>query len=429
MRIKKISFKNFRLFENLEIEFPEENFIVLIGSNGSGKTTILDGIAKCLEHFVGILTTVGENGHNIYSSLSEEDIRLGNQTTTIDVDLESFENVFSFQSSKNRNLAGTAYKIHDEKLLKEKRKKIESGEIKTYPVLGYLDINRSANIKKINRPNILSPLLSEVYDTITLDMSNFSFVNDWYVAASTEESFIRSNERKLDFELDSLKHIRQAFLKFTNHLDTHFEKVNVQIREGLPYQPESKSTFFFGINKGDTVLNFNQLSSGEKSIINIVFSIAQKLIKADRSSENPLDGKGLILIDEIDLHLHPSWQVKIVKALKTTFPNVQFIVTTHSPLVLSSVKRGEIIALSNGGVSPYDKIPNKEGATANEILEKVYFAPIQNEDVIPYRKNLDQLILEENYEEAEKLIAKMKDKFSISDWITDYEHIVAFSKV
>ncbi|MBK8512964.1 MAG: AAA family ATPase [Saprospiraceae bacterium] len=273
MRIKKISFKNFRLFENLEIEFPEENFIVLIGSNGSGKTTILDGIAKCLEHFVGILTTVGENGHNIYSSLSEEDIRLGNQTTTIDVDLESFENVFSFQSSKNRNLAGTAYKIQDEKLLKEKRKKIESGEIKTYPVLGYLDINRSANIKKINRPNILSPLLSEVYDTITLDMSNFSFVNDWYVAASTEESFIRSNERKLDFELDSLKHIRQAFLKFTNHLDTHFEKVNVQIREGLPYQPESKSTFFFGINKGDTVLNFNQLSSGEKSIINIVFPL------------------------------------------------------------------------------------------------------------------------------------------------------------
>ncbi|MBK7436993.1 MAG: hypothetical protein IPI77_09305 [Saprospiraceae bacterium] len=111
--------------------------------------------------------------------------------------------------------------------------------------MGYLDINRSANIKKINRPNILSPLLSEVYDTITLDMSNFSFVNDWYVAASTEESFIRSNERKLDFELDSLKHIRQAFLKFTNHLDTHFEKVNVQIREGLPYQPESKSTFFW----------------------------------------------------------------------------------------------------------------------------------------------------------------------------------------
>ncbi|MBK9931548.1 MAG: AAA family ATPase [Saprospiraceae bacterium] len=429
MRIKKISFKNFRLFENLEIEFPEENFIVLIGSNGSGKTTILDGIAKCLEHFVGILTTVGENGHNIYSSLSEEDIRLGNQTTTIDVDLESFENVFSFQSSKNRNLAGTAYKIQDEKLLKEKRKKIESGEIKTYPVLGYLDINRSANIKKIIRPNILSPLLSEVYDTITLDMSNFSFVNDWYVAASTEESFIRSNERKLDFELDSLKHIRQAFLKFTNHLDTHFEKVNVQIREGLPYQPESKSTFFFGINKGDTVLNFNQLSSGEKSIINIVFSIAQKLIKANRSSENPLDGKGLILIDEIDLHLHPSWQVKIVKALKTTFPNVQFIVTTHSPLVLSGVRKEEIISLTAEGVIPNDEIPDIYGASAEEIYDKLLFSDAQIAEYKEDKRKIDDAIILGKYDDAERLITDLKLKIKSSPkWLLDYKRRVAFAK-
>ncbi|MBK7436994.1 MAG: AAA family ATPase [Saprospiraceae bacterium] len=104
----------------------------------------------------------------------------------------------------------------------------------------------------------------------------------------------------------------------------------------------------------------------------MLFFHCSKINQSKSSSENPLDGKA-ILIDEIDLHLHPSWQVKIVKALKTTFPNVQFIVTTHSPLVLSSVKRGEIIALSNGGVSPYDKIPNKEGGCKRNIRKSLLY--------------------------------------------------------
>lgn len=428
MRLKKISFKNFRLFENFELEFPDENFIVLIGRNGSGKSTILDGIAKCLEHFVVVLTSTNENGHNIRNSLSEQDIRLGNQTTTIDASLEAFEKVFSFQSSKNKNLAGTAYEIHDKKILLEKRKRIESGEIKAYPVLGYLDINRTDSMRQIEKPN-LSLLLSEVYDTLALNISNFSFVNDWYVAASTEESFIRSNERKLDFELESLKHIRQSFLKFSTHLDTQFEKVNIQIREEIPYLRESMPSFFFGINKGETVLNFNQLSSGEKSIINIVFSIAQKLIKANRSSKNPLDGKGLILIDEIDLHLHPSWQAQIVKALKATFPNVQFIVTTHSPLILSGVRKKEIIMLnSDGKLTPEDKFPNLFGATANEIYKKIMFSVERNPEVGSIIKELDDLILREKFEEAEKLLSQAKKQYSTEDW-KDYEQILAFSKV
>lgn len=431
MRLKKISFKDFRLFENFELVFPDENFIVLIGNNGSGKTTILDGIAKCLEHFVGVMTSAEEKGHKIFNTISEQDLTIGleKQTSTVTSQINVFDKEINFLSSWNKNVAGTTYEISDVNFLKDKKKQIELGTLRTYPILGYLDINRTNPLTSNDRKkNNLPLILDEVYNTVTMDVNNFSFVNDWYVAVSTEETFLKDQKKDPDFELESLKHIRKAFNDFLKELNTPFKGVTVQIQEGSPYKMDSITKFFFGVIKNEQILSYNQLSSGEKSIINIVFSIARKLVLGNRTSSEPLNGKGVILIDEIDLHLHPSWQVKIVKALRTTFPNVQFIMTTHSPLVLSGVRRNEIISLSNDGASIGDKIPNMYGATANEQLEKVLISPIQNEEVIPFRKELDRLILEDKYDEAEKLINFLKGKFAASDWLTEYEHIISFSK-
>ena len=100
MKLKKIKFSNFRLFENLEIEFPDENFIVLIGGNGVGKTTILEGIARCIEHFVGIMTSALPKGHNIDTFLSDLDIKIGKITT-----LEKKYNAYrASRNLKNRNI-------------------------------------------------------------------------------------------------------------------------------------------------------------------------------------------------------------------------------------------------------------------------------------------------------------------------------------
>lgn len=433
MKLKKIKFSNFRLFENLEIEFPDENFIVLIGGNGVGKTTILEGIARCIEHFVGIMTSALPKGHNIDTFLSDLDIKIGKITTSVNSNIDVFDTEFSFQSSKNINLTGSAYEISNEKILQDKRNKIESGEINQYPILGYFSISRSYPMEKISKRNISSPILSEVYDSMMLNISNFSFVNDWFVAASTEESFMRSNEKNYDLELPSLKYVRQAYTKFFSRLDTSFQRVNIQIREGVPYQTDSKSTFFFGLQKNNTLLNFNQLSAGEKSIINIVFAIAQKLIKANSNSENPLNGKGLILIDELDMHLHPAWQVQIVEALKTTFPNIQFIVTTHSPLILSDIRREEIIALTfeNGVpiIIPTEILENVYSGTSDEILQKLNFSPIQSLKYINERYELKNLIRQGKYEEASEKLEQLKENNpGRPEWLLEFERRIAFAK-
>lgn len=89
--------------------------------------------------------------------------------------------------------------------------------------------------------------------------------------------------------------------------------------------------------KHNTELSIAQLSEGEKCILAMTGDLARKLAIANPSRENPLEGEGIVLIDEVDLHLHPSWQGRIMPLLFRTFPNVQFIVTTHSPKVLSEI--------------------------------------------------------------------------------------------
>ena len=83
------------------------------------------------------------------------------------------------------------------------------------------------------------------------------------------------------------------------------------------------------ITKDGLDIDVNQLSAGEKSVILLIADLAMRLTIANPSLENPLEGEGIVLIDEIDLHLHPQWQRNILPALLATFSKCQFIVTTH----------------------------------------------------------------------------------------------------
>ncbi len=85
------------------------------------------------------------------------------------------------------------------------------------------------------------------------------------------------------------------------------------------------------------------------------------------------DGEGIVLIDELELHLHPNWQLKIVKALKATFPKVQFIATTHSPLVLSGMRREDILVINQGEIIPSEELPDIYSSSSDQILEEIMF--------------------------------------------------------
>lgn len=126
------------------------------------------------------------------------------------------------------------------------------------------------------------------------------------------------------------------------------------------------------IDKGNISLNVSQMSDGEKCTMALLGDLARRLTLANPTLENPLLGKGIVLIDEIELHMHPSWQRKILSTLKNTFPNVQFIVTTHSPIILSEVNEDYSLFFMEQGSDSIEvtKLPQLDGYDANAVLEQ-----------------------------------------------------------
>ncbi len=124
------------------------------------------------------------------------------------------------------------------------------------------------------------------------------------------------------------------------------------------------------INKGNETFNLNQLSDGEKNLITLVGDIARRLAIANPYAKSPLKGEGIIIIDEIDLHLHPSWQRIIVPQLLNVFPNCQFFISTHSPQVLNHIKPENIFLLNNkNNELSYSKAVESYGKNTDRILE------------------------------------------------------------
>ena len=175
-------------------------------------------------------------------------------------------------------------------------------------------------------------------------------------------------------------------------------------------QPEAQFIF----EKENKKLYFDMLSNGEKAIFYFVADIARRLAIANPNNLNAdKEGKGIVLIDEIDLHLHPSWQRKIIPALTKTFPNIQFFITTHSPQVLSNVRHENIFVIEDFKVKK--DIAHTLGRDSNSILFDIFDEekrPIKHKDII---NSIYELIDNDKIVEAKKELEEIKKDLGEDD--------------
>lgn len=156
-----------------------------------------------------------------------------------------------------------------------------------------------------------------------------------------------------------------------------------------------------------------ELSSGYKSVLSIVFSIIQWIELVNKDEKRLIENaEGTVLIDEIDAHLHPSWQAIIMPALKKIFPSLQFIVTTHSPLVMSTIRNDsensiQKIVHNEGEGYRCEKISTYGNDASNIISGILGSVPrdIQSDNEL---SELFGLIDDDAYNEAEKKLAELK---------------------
>lgn len=330
MRISNISLRNVRLFgeQTQTITFDrEKNIAILLGDNGSGKSTVLDVASILLSNFVGAFP------RNAEKKIADDDVHIDNDgqlsdylQVSLDLQVEEHRSIHIMTSRRGLH-KGPQSEVKEIKAYAEELQHAIENDSRntTLPLLAYYGTWRG-QIKAPERKRGFQKVFAwwDCYSSALQASTDFKRFFAWYDMMEDEER--RERERRLDFSYQSpvLNCVRQAIEAFVGeqyshpHIDIHplrfvlEEKVGNNIRE----------------------LRLEQLSDGYKIVIAMVADMASRMAEGNPEMINPLEADGVVLIDEIDLHLHPLWQRSILLQLSNVFPNVQFIVTTHSPIML-----------------------------------------------------------------------------------------------
>ncbi|MXW53613.1 MAG: AAA family ATPase, partial [Gammaproteobacteria bacterium] len=203
-----------------------------------------------------------------------------------------------------------------------------------------------------------------------------------------------------------------------NEAKRHLQVLRSAVTRFLPnyesLRPDDEKSTRLMIKQGENELDVGQLSEGERGVLTLVLDLARRLSQANPSLDDPLrEGHAIILIDEIDLHLHPKWQRQIVHKLTETFPLCQFIATTHSPQVIGEVPHEciQIIAEDGEVYSPTYSF----GVDSSRVLEEIMDADPRTSEVRELLSRLSQVIGKEQFNQALGLIDQLAVRLGDDD--------------
>ena len=388
MQIKRIEMQSFRGIGNMVLEFQEKEPNVIIGINGVGKSSILECIAILLSRYTKPVQYPTTSGR----VFQETDISTGSEETRNQITVETDKGEVTWSLSKQiKKRSKTQGSDLNElrNFIEETQENLKNNSEYNLPVIVHYGVNRAVlEIPLRGRKKHSNERVSAYEQSLDSVQINFNSFFQWFRKLEDLE-----NEQRLDdsnFLNHQLEAVRQAIYSLITGLS------NLRIR---------RSPLRMTVKKQDRELNVNQLSDGEKCLLAMVGDLARRLAIANPGLDDPLLGDGIVLIDEIELHLHPRWQRDIIPALKNTFPNCQFIVTTHSPQVISHVQPEGIFILerdeSEGLI-----IMGAEGSygrDSNSILEDLMEVPERPQKIKDSLQQLFKFIDDGNLEGAKEL--------------------------
>lgn len=405
MKLKSVRLRNFKGIEELTLPFNERT-TVLFGVNGVGKSTILRAIDLIYANIISRLM----NSNKKLAQLEYDDISYGKSRTTIDA-------VFSFEDGTeleySRTISRASKRTHNLKKLKAITEKFEN----SYLVKGY-DDGEGNWIEEEDNKN-MPVFVNYGVNRLVLDVP---------LRVSNKEQFTKLSA--FDKAIESTIDFRNLFKWFRNQEDIENQ---AKVREDATYEDKSlaavkramlamldgfedihidRKPLAMKVKKDGKYLKINQLSDGEKCTIALFGDLARRMAMANPQMSNPLEGTGVVLIDELDLHMHTSWQRKVLSVLKDTFPNIQFIITTHSPQILGEVDDVfNLFYLSESEEKISLKIYKSfMGWDANMILEDVMNTTSLNEEIKAMRDEVFDYIENKQYDKAEELVNLLEEK-------------------
>lgn len=371
MILKTLQINNFRCFASLAVDFHEK-LTVLIAENGNGKTTILDAAAIALDEIVRYYAGGRSNSAGRFV-LNRGDVRLGNDSATVAAAIQA-DLGFLLEWSDSIEIEGPDKVRHSsgkrpDGLKQYLDRQWRSESLDDAPLVVFYQANRAFRQPVDSRKFLLRAFEPKHAFENALDASAGSeSIQHWFFQIESEEVREKAKRRDFSYEDPRLKAVRDA-------VKTMIPEVHdIGFEAGLAgltvfwHQPNSVP--------GDPVadlpglLFLNQLSDGYRTLLAMVMDLAVRLVIANPEREDPLNAQCVVMVDEIDLHLHPRLQQRIISDLTRTFPGVQWILTTHSPQVLSTV-RPESIRILRGGEMVGGEGLHSFGVQSNRILNEI----------------------------------------------------------
>lgn len=417
MEIKQFRLTNLGRFSELEAELAptqelNTNVTVFIGNNGAGKTSILKALATSLSWFVARLRSEKGSG----SPIPEGVILNGQPSALIDVtvlddhgqssspDSESENAIYHWSLAKTQTSKKAKFSsnLNDASRLADLyRRALTQNEKLGLPLIAFYPVERAVLevVLKIKKKHSFNQI--DGYDNSLNQGVDFRRFFEWFREREDSENESGLPQDVLDKLSETLDENNDVWHKLQSLMassrDRQLTAVRTAISNFMPgfskLRVRRKPRLHMSIDKNGQTLNVMQLSQGEKSLMALVGDVARRLAMMNPGLENPLHGDGVVLIDEVDMHLHPTWQRSIIERLTSTFPNCQFILTTHSPLVISDYKNVLVYSLDDGEVS---QVPSQYGEDVNSVLLNVMDTHIRNAKIASQLNDLLDLIQQTN---------------------------------
>lgn len=420
MYLEKLKLHNFRCYEKLEIDFNRQ-LTVLVGKNGSGKTTVLEAIAIALgTWFVGF-NIVNAKGINKRTDPLRKAYQIGatdDVQTQFPVEIEAWGKI---EESKDQILhwkrelytpTGTMTTKDAKEIVEyaaEYQKAISEGRTDIYlPMVAYYGTGRLWDYHRQKRNDVfkVSSRTNGYIDCLD-GTANVKLMMDWF-QIMTINKYQRQEEN-----LESNPELDTVYLAMEKCLTNLSGYSDVKIRYNMGTQ--ELDVYYSEQDKQRMRIPLNQLSDGYKGMISLIADIAYRMatLNPQLGTEVLSKGDGVVLIDEVDLHLHPAWQQKVIDNLMNIFPKVQFIVSTHAPAIISSVKTDKLRILSNKEVCMTAN--QVYGKDVNSVMKEIMGVNDRPDQFVELFEKFYRLLSEKKYDDAGAVLDKLDEERGYHD--------------
>lgn len=398
MTLKRLQISNFRMFENLKLVF-EPGFNLILGDNGVGKTTILEAASVALSgFFVGMEDVATRN-------IRKEDVRYlimkdKNGTPNksycnpveVTCTLQYDETDYTWTRAKRDTSGRTT--ITPREIVGASWTLVNDIHARKWPLINYQSASRHWEQR---RKDANEKKRKQLHDRRcaylgSLDKSvNLQTVYEW----CKQMEWLRVKNTQ----------IPENYQMFQNIISEFMSIMNDGIVSEVFFHPNVEKLLYV---EDGAYKEIEDLSAGYQSVLNMVIDLAYRMsILNPDAGENIRRAEGVVLIDEIDSNLHPKWQWRVVDALVKTFPNLQFIAATHSPIIVSSCKNANIISIDETQEVQY--LEDSYAFSVNEILRDMlgyHMRPAAVESLIDeFGAHMDR----DEYEQARISLQQLMD--------------------